>query len=44
VIAWTAFWYFEHYPAFTGSLDGSARRVIENDRLIVLDLAVDAAQ
>ena len=41
VIAWTAFWYFEHYPAFTGSLDGNARRVIENDRLILFDLATE---
>ena len=38
-IAWAAFWFFEHYPAFTGFLEGSARREIENDRLIIFNLA-----
>jgi glycosyltransferase involved in cell wall biosynthesis len=44
VIASPAFWFFEHYRAFTGFLDGSARRVITNDRLVVFDLTADAAR
>jgi glycosyltransferase involved in cell wall biosynthesis len=43
VVAWTAFWYFEHFPRFAAFLASRAMRVLENDRLVVFDLPPEIA-
>ena len=37
--AWPAFWWLEHYTGLRSYLDAEFRRVLENDRLVVFDLA-----
>jgi hypothetical protein len=38
VLAWPAFWWLDHYPAFHAHLRRSYARVLENERLLVFDL------
>ena len=38
VVAWTAFWWLDHYAGLRDHLDGRYRRVLDNDRLVIFDL------
>jgi SAM-dependent methyltransferase len=38
VVAWTSFWWLEHYSKFHKYLRDASRSVVETDRLIVFDL------
>lgn len=38
VVAWPAYWWLDHYPAFAMHLRRSARCLVENDRITVFDL------
>ena len=44
VFWWTSFWWFEHYAAFTALLHSSYPCVLRNDRLVVFEMAPDAAR
>lgn len=39
---WPSFWWLEHYREFGASLSARFRRVVDNERLAVFDLAADA--
>ena len=38
VFAWPAFWWFDHYPGLCEHLRSKFRCVLENERLVALDL------
>jgi len=38
VVAWTAFWYFDHYRQFTAYVAHNFPRVLHTDRAEVFDL------
>lgn len=44
VIAWSAFWWLDHYAGLSASLRARYRCVLENDRLVVFSLAGDAGE
>lgn len=42
VIAWPSFWWLDHYAEFGASLRGRCRPLLENERLVIFDLASSA--
>ena len=43
VIAWPCFWWLEHYPGFQAYLVDHFPRLLDNERLLVMDLRLPAA-